>query len=133
MLYFCFVKRIVSIFLTSLYIVSCLGIGISRVYCCGKLTSVSLLYSVTETKKESSGKKPKCCRQEKVNFKIKDSHLYSATLPANLPFSFVIPYTTGIPDLFNQITVVYQIRNRGNDPPTQAPIPAYTLNCTYRI
>ncbi|GAC1307459.1 MAG: hypothetical protein NVSMB24_19330 [Mucilaginibacter sp.] len=127
-------KRTALIFLTSVYLLSCLGLGVNRFYCCGKLTSVTFLYGVPDKagNKQSAGKN-NCCKNEKQSFKVKDSHFnvkalsLNTLVPAIVP-SFIHLDNETIAGLLNA-KIVY----KGNAPPGHSDIPAYTLNCAYRI
>lgn len=121
-------KRTALIFLTTIYLLSLVGVGVNRFYCCGKLTSVTLTYaSADHTDKDN------CCKQESKSFKIKDSHVtvnttvLSSSAPALLPEP---AYWTAVNILTEQNKPVnYQ----ANAPPRNPDIPIYTLNCAYRI
>jgi hypothetical protein len=127
------VKRTALLLLTAIYLISCIGIGVTRFYCCGKLTSVALTYNNENNTSKRSGKKDDCCKHEQQNFKVKDSHFNLASssltnqIPALIP-SFIHLDNENIVSL-QHTKVVY----KGNAPPGHSDIPVYTLNCTYRI
>ncbi|MEO8950175.1 MAG: hypothetical protein ABI308_17295 [Mucilaginibacter sp.] len=121
-------KRTALILLTAVYLISLVGIGVNRFYCCGKLTSVTLTYaSADHTEKDN------CCKNESKSFKIKDSHvtvnttILSPSMPAILPAP---AYQAAVYNLTEQaILTCFQ----ANAPSGNATIPIYTLNCAYRI
>ena len=125
-------KRTALILLTAIYLLSCLGMSVNSSYCCGKLASVKLSYGATDNNKKAAAKR-NCCRNEKHGFKVKDNHI-SIT-----PFSLSHPTLALIPSLI--IAYQYNIGSLlfadlvygSNAPPAYAYLPAYTLNCTYRI
>jgi hypothetical protein len=131
LLNFGIVKRGIIILLTGIYLLSLVGIGINRFYCCGKLASVTLVYGAADNAKHSSARKYKCCKDIKQNLKVSHFNATSISLdglapvilpfPANFDGEKTLTYST------NQ--VVYQ----GNAPPGHFIVPAYTLHCTYRI
>jgi hypothetical protein len=127
------VKRTALIFLTAIYLLSCVGIGINRFYCCGKLASVKLTYVAADNTESKSDKtKDNCCKNVNQNFKIKDTHFSAASLSLGTPLPVVLSSSFGL----NHIAVkaLPMIGSyRTNAPPEYADIPAYTLNCTYRI
>jgi hypothetical protein len=127
------VKRTARILLTAFYLLSCLGMGISRLYCCGKLISVTLTYGATAKAGEKQEKKNKCCKNEKQSFKIKDSHFSSTPLSLNHPLPAITPSFVCLNDKTIASNLHSKIIFTGNAPPGQADIPVYTLNCTYRI
>ncbi|WP_143065114.1 HYC_CC_PP family protein [Mucilaginibacter gossypiicola] len=126
-------KRTTLILLTAIYLLSCVGIGINRFYCCGKLASVTLTYAMPDNNTKDSGDKDNCCKHEKQSFKVKDSHFSAAIAALDHPVlavipSFITPYCElALTQLQPKITY------NGNAPPGHSDTPVYTLNCTYRI
>jgi hypothetical protein len=121
-------KRTALLLLTAIYLLSLVGIGINRFYCCGKLASVTLTYASADHTDQNH-----CCKHDTKSFKIKDSHVtvnttvLSPSMPAILP---VPAYQTAVNSLTEQaIHTGYQ----ANAPPENPDIPIYTLNCAYRI
>jgi hypothetical protein len=109
------------------------GIGINRFYCCGKLASVTLTYATADNADQGAAKKDSCCKNEKQSFKVKDSHFNPSTLLLDHPVpafiqSFINTDNESIVNLLHT-KIVY----KANAPPGHSDIPAYTLNCTYRI
>jgi len=122
------VKRTALIFLTAIYLLSLVGIGINRFYCCGKLTSVTLTYASADHTDKNN-----CCKHESKSFKIKDSHVtvnatvLNPSIPAILPAT---AYWAAVNILTEQDN---SINYQANAPPGNPDIPIYTLNCAYRI
>jgi hypothetical protein len=121
-------KRTALIFLTAIYLLSLVGIGVSRFYCCGKLTSVTLTYATADHTDKNN-----CCKHESKSFKVKDSHVTVNTIVLSQSISSLLLMPTdwsAINILTEQDTPVnYQ----ANAPPGNPDIPIYTLNCAYRI
>lgn len=121
-------KRSALILLTAIYLLSCVGIGVSRFYCCGKLASVTLIVaSADHTDKDN------CCKHESKSFKVKDSHVTANTLVLNQVMPAVLPatvYLTAVDQMMVQDT---QTKYRANAPPDNPAVPIYTINCAYRI
>lgn len=121
-------KRTALLFLTAIYLLSLVGIGVNRFYCCGKLTSVTLTYVSADHTDQNN-----CCKHESKSFKIKDSHVtvnvtvLSPSAPAILP-SPVYQAAVNI-----AIEQAHPAGYQANAPPGSPAIPIYTLNCTYRI
>jgi len=126
-------KRTALILLTAIYLLSCVGMGINRFYCCGKLASVALTYGVPDNTSKEAGKKDNCCRNENQNFKVKDSHFSVASLSLNRPLPAIIPSFINVADEPIVSILHTKIVYKGNAPPGHSDIPAYTLNCAYRI
>ena len=126
-------KRTALILLTAIYLLSCVGIGIDRFYCCGKLASATLTYAASDNTNNEAAKKDNCCKNEKLSFKVKDSHFGAVSFSLSRPLpaiiqSFISP-DKELPAIQLHTKIVY----KGNAPPGYSDIPAYTLNCTYRI
>ena len=125
-------KRTALILLTTIYLISCIGIGINRFYCCGKLASVTLTYSTANNTSKKTGK-DNCCRHEQQNFKVKDNHFNATSFSLKNSVPALIPSFTYADNknVVNQLCT--KIIYNGNAPPRHPDIPVYTLNCTYRI
>jgi hypothetical protein len=127
------VKRTAILLLTAIYLVSCVGIGINRFYCCGKLASVTLAYGKENNTNKEPSKKDNCCKHEQQNFKVKDSHFNLASFSLNNPVPALIPTFIHL-DNENIVSLLHtKVVYKGNAPPGHSDIPFYTLNCTYRI
>lgn len=121
-------KRSALILLTAIYLLSCVGIGVNRFYCCGKLASVKLTYATADhTDKDN------CCKHESKSFKVKDSHVNTASFALGQLSPALLPelVTWNALSIFTRqnLSAGYQ----ANAPPGNPDIPIYTLNCTYRI
>jgi hypothetical protein len=127
------VKRTALILLTAIYLISCVGIGINRFYCCGKLASVKLIYGATDNTESKPHKvKDDCCKNEKQSFKLKDTHFSAASISLNITVPVILHSFLGVNHIaVNELPVIrgYQ----PNAPPEHTDTPIYTLNCTYRI
>ena len=121
-------KRSALILLTAIYLLSCVGIGVNRFYCCGKLTSVTLTFASADHVNKNN-----CCKHESKSFKIKDSHVtinataISQSTPALLPN----PANWTVVNMLNEQAIYTSYQ--ANAPPGNPDIPIYAFNCTYRI
>jgi hypothetical protein len=126
-------KRTALILLTAIYLISCVGMGISRLYCCGKLISISVIYGGADSNGKKETKKGNCCKNEKQSFKVKDSHFSAASFSLNHPLPAIIQ-SFNSPDQGLLANNLYtKIVYKGNAPPGHPDTPVYTLNCAYRI
>ncbi|WP_449560062.1 HYC_CC_PP family protein [Mucilaginibacter pankratovii] len=121
-------KRTALIYLTAIYLLSLVGIGVNRFYCCGKLSSVTLTYaSADHTDKDN------CCKNETKSFKLKDNHITTASFV----FSDLSPVIIPTPLYLTFIAIATEQVNHSSyeasAPPGDPDIPIYTLNCAYRI
>jgi hypothetical protein len=127
------VKRTALILLTAIYLLSCIGLGINRFYCCGKLASVTLTYGADDNTGKEAGKKDNCCKNEKQSLKVKDSHFSVVSFSLNHPIPAIIASFTSLNNE-NIVNLLHtKIVYKGNAPPGHSDIPVYTLNCAYRI
>jgi hypothetical protein len=127
------VKRSALLLLTAIYFMSCLGVSVDRFYCCGTLASVTYSYGAGDNTVDQAHKKDKCCDHQKQSFKVKDSHFGAASLALNHPLPAIVQsfVSTVNEPVFSILHT--QIVYKGNAPPGNSDIPAYTLNCAYRI
>jgi hypothetical protein len=122
------VKRTALLFLTAIYLLSLVGIGVNRFYCCGKLTSVTLTFaSADHTDKDN------CCKHESKNFKIKDSHVTVNTTVLSPSMPVILPMPAYQAAVNIQTEQANHINYQANAPPGNPHIPIYTINCAYRI
>jgi hypothetical protein len=125
------VKRTTLLLLTAIYLLSCVGMGINRFYCCGKLASVTLTYGENNSNKQVD--KNNCCRHEKQSLKINDNHFNTAALSLSHPAAGIVPSFISLNNDAIVSLLHTKIVYKGNAPPGHSTIPVYTLNCTYRI
>ncbi|MEO7215199.1 hypothetical protein [Mucilaginibacter sp.] len=121
-------KRSALILLTAIYLLSCVGIGVNRFYCCGKLASVKLTYAIADhTDKDN------CCKNDVKSFKVKDTHVNAASFAlVNLSPVILPPESAWNADV-SVSEQIAAIGYRSHAPPGCPATPIYTLNCAYRI
>jgi hypothetical protein len=107
------------------------GIGAERFYCCGKLASVSFSYGANDSADGQVTASKKCCKTEKVSFKIKDNHVSSAKLALGKAFPANTAVLTSVPFRIPAI-ITRHVPNQSNAPPGP-DISLCILNCNYRI
>jgi hypothetical protein len=125
------VKRISLIALVVIYLLSCAGVDAERFYCCGKLASVTFSYGAGKHADGQATANKKCCKTEKVSFKIKDNHVSSAKLALGKVFPANIATITWLPFHVPAI-ITRNDANQSNAPPGP-DISLCILNCNYRI
>ena len=132
--YLCIVKKLVLIVLISIYTTATFGIGVKSFYCCNKLKSTTITFTVTAKEKcNTKGMKGGCCKTKFQFFKVKDNHVAADNVisPAK---SFTDLHFT-IPS-FQMLTAVPQqiiVAHYSNAPPLHNGLPIYIFNCVYRI
>lgn len=127
-------KKLFAIFLTLVYSLATLGVGLKEFYCCGKLKSINV--SIVQSEKEKCGKggdTDGCCKTKVHFFKVKDKHVLAG-------YIFNIPKQLSELDLPNSLykdiavnRLQLNIANRSHAPPSQDNVPTFIFNCVFRI
>jgi len=126
------VKRITIALLTTVYLLSAIGVSASSFYCCGIKTSTTFSLGDASTS-HAKTKADNCCKTTKQSFKVKDNHFgsdalslsvkfFPATMEASVPYELNAEPFTEIQTAFNS-----------HAPPFRQHEPIYILNCTYLI
>lgn len=127
-------KKIATILLICIYGLSSFGVAIKQFYCCGKLKSTSITFTLA--KRDNCGvgdTKNGCCKDKIHFFKVKDNHIGADVI--NNPvkqFSELhlpIPIFEINPTIISQVTVA----NKSHAPPLRNCNALYILHCVYRI
>jgi hypothetical protein len=128
------VKRIVVVLLTTVYLLSAIGVSASSFYCCGLLKSTSLSIGDSQLKENNTiTKADNCCKTTKQSFKLKDNHFGSGFVSLLAKCSLAPHNSTPVFNLNTKsFTAVYTAFN-SHAPPSGQHEPFYTLNCAYRI
>ena len=126
-------KRSAVLLLISIYLVSCLGMGVNSFYCCGKLASVSMVFGGSDNAGVKTVNNNKCCKHEVRSFKLKDNQVLAPSYSFKAPLTSLVPAfaTIKIESVYREVTG--QIACLGNAPPGRTHIPIYLRNCDYRI
>ncbi len=128
-------KQKIAIGLCALYVVSVIGIAITFHFCGGKLADVSL-YAKTACKfckNEPVAKKDDgCCKNTKVDVKVKDSHQAETSFKLPKLFSFDTYFPSRITEFFRPFlpTLLNKLENKA--PPRTSPISLQILHCVFR-
>jgi hypothetical protein len=128
------VKKITAILLTTVYLLSAIGVSATSFYCCGVLRSTSLSIGDLQSKDtKATAKANNCCKTTKQSFKVKDNHFGSGS----------ISLLTKIFPALNQPVIIFNLNTKSftsahaafnsHAPPFRQHEPIYVLNCTYRI
>ena len=129
-------KQKLALVLCTFYLLSVIGVALSIHFCGGKLASVSVNSTKAACKfckAEASDKKDDgCCKNTKVDVKVKDSHQAEAALKLPKLFSLetLIPFNTKF--VFNKILPVFFNKVENKAPPKSTQISLHLLNCVFR-
>jgi len=125
-------KRSVIIVLAMLYLTTVSGFALNMHYCFNRLASVKIDEQANScTKLQSS--KMKCCKDQKIEIKVKDAHQNNSPLHwskffpiASIPVSAFVIFTPAVQD-----QVVAIVADRG--PPKSPAVPLFLKYCTFLI
>jgi len=126
------VKRTALILIAAIYLLSCVGIGVNRFYCCGKLASVTLIYGAADNQAHKKAD-DSCCKNEKQGFKIKDNHVSASSFTLQALSPALLPAVNHWIAAITVKELPSAIAYQANAPPGSTAIPIYTRNCIYRI
>lgn len=129
-------KQKFALGLCALYAISVIGIALSVHFCGGKLADVSLFANKTSCKycktEPVEKKDDNCCKNTKVDVKVKDSHHAEASVKLPKIFSletflphYVVKFLQPLfPNYFGGLT--------NKAPPRTSKISLQVLNCVFR-
>ncbi len=127
-------KRLVVLLLIAFYLVTSIGMTVSRFYCCGVLQSTEISFNASPDRAcRFDSTIPDCCKTLKSSIKLKDRHLSSASdlfgphINLASPVLYACTYRFLCPGTI--IPPAYAI----SDPPGIGLDPIYLFTCTYRI
>ena len=126
-------KRITTLFLTKVYLITALGFALNLHYCGQVLASVKI-DAPAKVCKTLSGRKMKCCTEKHIDIQIKDSH--QGAFPSFLGklFSFHIAKLPLTKLVFNiPLTERSIISNKAPPDDLFSATPVFIKNCTFRI
>jgi len=125
------VKKITTIVLAVIYLVSSFGISINRFYCCGELQSQNIGVALFN---KATPKDNDCCKHTQTVIKVKDSHEQTAAGNSVLVSAVHLPITPFLPASYALSGIESTASNFSNGPPLRLKaIPLYIRLCTYRI
>ena len=124
-------KRSVIIVLAMLYLTTVSGFALNLHYCFNRLSSVKVDEQANPCAKLQNSKM-KCCKDQKIEIKVKDAHQNNSPLhwskffPIALPASAFMIFTPAV-----QNPVAANVTERG--PPKTTGVPLFLINCIFRI
>lgn len=130
------IKRLTTLFLTKVYIVTVLGFALNLHYCGDVLASVRVNVPAKSCK-SIAVKKMKCCSDKQVDVKVKDAHQGESPSILSKIFAFELPEISfGGYFLSAQKELLHKLS--GNAPPAPPPPSSgkasqYIKNCSLRI
>lgn len=124
-------KRSVIIVLAMLYLTTVSGFALNLHYCFNRLASVKVDAPANSCVKLQSSKM-RCCKDQKIEIKVKDAHQNNSPLhwskffPIALPVSAFVIFAPAVQD-----QLIANVTERG--PPKTSGLPLFLKNCIFRI
>lgn len=129
-------KQKSALSLCALYVVSVIGIALSMHFCGGKLASVSLYANKTACKyckiEPVDKKDDNCCKNTKVDVKVKDSHQAEASVKLPKIFSLESYLPTHIVEFLKPFFPKHLGGLENKAPPRTSGISLQILHCVFR-
>jgi hypothetical protein len=129
-------KQKLALSLCIFYMVSVIGVALSMHFCGGKLASVSFTNAQTACKfckAEAADKKDDgCCKNTKVDVKVKDSHQAETTFKLPKLFSFETYVHPRLFNLLQKILPNYFESLENKAPPKPTGVALHIFNCVFR-
>ncbi|SFH11268.1 HYC_CC_PP family protein [Pedobacter insulae] len=128
-------KQKLAISLCAFYVISIMGVALSLHFCGGKLADVSVINAKVACKyckaEPLAEKQDNCCKNTKVDLKVKDSHQIESA--AKLPKFFSV-------DMIFHETFRYVLRNFvptifskiAHKAPPKTGVALHVMNCVFR-
>jgi hypothetical protein len=130
------IKRLTTLFLTKVYIITVLGFALNLHYCGDVLASVTV-NAPAKSSKIVVVKKMKCCNDKQLDVKVKDAHQGESQSILSKIFAFELPEIS-FGDYFLSAQKELLQKLSGSDPPAPPPASSgkaaqYIKNCALRI
>ncbi len=129
-------KQKLAISLCTFYLVSVIGVALSLHFCGGKLAAVSATSakaSCTYCKAEAASKMDdNCCKNTKVDVKVKDNHQVESAvkLPKLFSVDFFIHFSYD--EAFKWILPKFFSKLENKAPPKSTSVALHVMNCVFR-
>jgi hypothetical protein len=124
-------KRLVIIVLAMLYLTTVSGFALNLHYCFNRLASVKVDAPANSCVKLQSSKM-KCCKDQKIEIKVKDAHQNNSPLHWSKFFPIALPVSAFV--ILAPIVQDQVITNTTERGPPKAPgIPVFIKNLIFRI
>jgi len=128
-------KQKLAISLCAFYVISVIGVALSLHFCGGKLAAVSAINAKVACKyckaEPLAQKENDCCKNTKVDLKVKDSHQVESVVKLPKLFSIDVFFNETVqnvlgkflPALFNKLE---------NKAPPKSGVALHVMNCVFR-
>lgn len=129
-------KQKLAISLSTFYLVSVIGVALSLHFCGGKLAGVSATHAKAICKYCKSEpvdqKDNDCCKNTKVDVKVKDSHQAESTIKMPKLFSVDVFLHPNVSRVFSYFLPSVFNRLENKAPPKVTGVAIHVMNCVFR-
>ena len=128
------VKKVALILLTTLYMLSTVGLAVNKFYCCGKLKSISFSWQSNEKSRcKIAISDDDCCKNTHQYLKIIDVHAGSDVVSFSEKFFSTLHLDFSFSKFNTTQTQLASTASNINSPPLLSATPIYIFICNYRI
>lgn len=129
-------KQKLALGLSAFYMLSVIGVALSMHFCGGKLASVSLFTNEVACKyckaEPVAKKDDSCCKNTKVEVKVKDNHKAESSFKLPKLFSLEIILGQRLADFFRPYFPNFFSKVENKAPPKSTRVSLHLLNCVFR-
>jgi hypothetical protein len=128
-------KQKITLNLCFLYVFSVIGIALSMHFCSGKLADVGLYANKTACKfckKEKQTAENSCCKNTKVEVKVKDDHQGKAAFKLPKVASFAILFSPRLAEIVKTFLPTFFSKFNNKAPPKTKGVAIHLFNCVFR-
>lgn len=130
------IKQKLALGLCTFYLVSVIGIALSMHFCGGKLASVAVYSSKASCKfcKSEAGEKKDngCCKNTKVEVKVKDNHQSTTSFKLPQLFDSVCLFNPLTNFTLKKVETTFLNKTENKAPPGPRSIALHIFNCVFR-
>lgn len=129
-------KQKLAIGLCSFYLMSVIGVALSLHFCGGKLAAVSITSAKASCKyckaKPEAQKDNNCCKNTKVDVKVKDNHQAESAIKLPKLFSVDVFLHPNVSQIFSQFFPIFFSKLENKAPPKTTSVAIHVMNCVFR-
>jgi hypothetical protein len=129
-------KQKLALSLCTFYLFSIIGVALSMHFCGGKLAAVavnSIKTNCKYCKDEASNKKDDgCCKNTKIEVKVKDDHQTVGSFKLSKLFSVALFIPAQLNEAFQKTQKITLGKVINKPPPTSTSIAMHVFNCVFR-
>ena len=129
-------KQKLAISLCTFYLISVIGVALSLHFCGDKLAAVSATNATAACKyckTESATKKDdNCCKNTKVDVKVKDNHQIESAIKLPKLFSIDVFLHPNVSRVLRQFLPIFFSKLENKAPPKSTSVALHVMNCVFR-